>query len=293
MNTIIVRALAKINLAIDVLRRKEDGYHEIDMVAIPLELHDSIEITPFPPNSRLDTYLYCDDPTIICDESNLAYKALNLMKNHHRIEGAFQMMIHKRIPVEAGLGGGSADAAAVIRALDNYRKEKEVELEITEEKIALECGADVPFCIKNKPCRVRGIGERLDEIKIKNKYHVLIVRPNIGLSTKDVFEAFDFINQEEIKHPDIDALIHALEIGDEQLMKENMINVLSYPAIKALPQIKELLDEMTAKGLDLNGMSGTGSACYALSKDRHNLEVASRQFEAKGYSCFLTSFHLN
>ena len=89
MNTIIVRALAKINLAIDVLRRKEDGYHEIDMVAIPLELHDSIEITPFPPNSRLDTYLYCDDPTIICDESNLAYKVLNLMKNHHRIEGAF------------------------------------------------------------------------------------------------------------------------------------------------------------------------------------------------------------
>ena len=172
MNTMIVRALAKINLAIDIKKKREDGYHEIDMVTIPLKLHDSLEITPFPSYSHFETYLYCDDPTIVCDESNLAYKALNLMKQHGRIEGNFQMMIHKRIPVEAGLGGGSADAAAVIRALDKYKKNKEADLEGIEEKIALEVGSDIPFCILNKPCRVRGIGEVLDPIKVKTNYHV-------------------------------------------------------------------------------------------------------------------------
>lgn len=290
MNTIIVRALAKINLAIDIKKRREDGYHEIDMVTIPLKLHDSIEITPFPAYSSLETYLYCDDPTIVCDESNLAYKALSIMKENNRVSGHFQMMIHKRIPVEAGLGGGSADAAAVIRALDNYTKDKK-DIENIEERIALQVGSDVPFCIKNKPCRVRGRGEILDEIKVKNNYYVLIVKPNIGLSTKSVFEAYDYIN-EEIKHPDIEALITALSNGDEEGMKNNMVNVLSYPAIKALPVIGEILKRLTDMGLELNGMSGTGSACYALSRDKKKLDHAYNIFERENYACYLTEFQL-
>lgn len=286
MNTIIVRALAKINLAIDILNKREDGYHEIDMVSIPLKLHDSIEITPFADKEMVETYLYCDDPTIICDESNLAYKALNIMKEKNRVSGHFQMMIHKRIPVQAGLGGGSSDAAAVIRALDNFAKDKS-NLGDIEEEIALKVSSDVPFFIKSKPCRVTGIGEKLEEITIKNHYHVLIVKPDIGLSTKEIYEAYDYI-KEEIQKPNIEELVLALKNGDETLMKKNMINVLSYPAIKALPIIQQILNELDSFGLILNGMSGTGSACFALSKDKKIVEHAYNLLSKKGYSCYLT-----
>lgn len=289
MNTIVVRALAKINLAIDVLSKRPDGYHEIDMVTIPLKLHDSIEVTPFPANAKLDTYLYCDDPTIVCDESNLAYKALNAMRENFRVNGSFRMMIHKRIPVQAGLGGGSADAAAILRALDNYMHDSVDEKNKVEKEIGLQIGSDVPFCLYNKPARVTGIGEKLEFIKIKYPYHVLIVKPNIGLSTKSVYEAYDLIG-EEIKHPNISKLIKALEVDDEQGIKENMFNVLSVPAIKALPLISELLEKMNKMGLELNGMSGTGSACYVLHKDKKVLERAKNIFEKDGYECYLTEF---
>ncbi len=292
MNTIIVRALAKINLAIDVKKKREDQYHTIDMVTIPLKLHDSIEIAPISTNGSNDTYLYCDDPTIICDESNLAYKALNLMKENKRISGAFQILIHKRIPVEAGLGGGSADAAAVIRALDNYNKEKGNDVLSIEDHISLQVGSDVPFCIHNKPCRVQGIGEILTPITVKDHYYVLVVKPDIGLSTKSVYEAYDLYDQNEIQHPNIDELILGLKEGNEALIEKNMINVLSYPAIKALPQIQDLLDEMKSLKLNLCGMSGTGSACFALSKDKRYLEHCLNIFERKGYSCHFTDFAL-
>lgn len=290
MNTIIVRALAKINLAIDILGRREDGYHEVDMVTIPLKLHDSIEIAPIPDGQSNDTYLYCDDPTIICDESNLAYVALAKMKEKGMIVGNYQMMIHKRIPVEAGLGGGSADAACVIKCLDHYHKNK-VDIE-DECKIGLEIGSDVPFCVKNRPSRVRGRGEILEEIKVKKSYLVLIVKPNIGLSTKSVYEAYDYYDKENIKHPDIPALIKALELDDEKGIQENLINVLSYPAIAALPEIKTLLDKMTDLGLPMNGMSGTGSACFALSKDKKHLEHCMHILTNLGYACYFTEFAL-
>ncbi len=291
MNTIVVKALAKINLAIDVLSKREDGYHEIDMVTIPLKLHDSIEITPFPANSRTETYLYCDDPTIVCDESNLAYKALDAMRENLRVNGKFCINIHKRIPVQAGLGGGSADAAAVIKALDNYMHESIEDKARIEQELALKIGSDVPFCLYDKPSRVEGRGEKLTKINVMTPYQVLIVKPNVGLSTKSVYEAYDLVS-DEISHPDITALIKGLEIGDEEMIRKNMVNVLSVPAIKALPLIQELLDRMTEMGLVLNGMSGTGSACFALHKDKKILERAKNIFTKEGYECHLTEFAL-
>ena len=286
MNTIVIRALAKINLAIDVLGKRENGYHEIDMVTVPLKLHDSVEITPL--GRQGDTYLYCDDPTIVCDESNLAYKAFDAMKEKFSHQGQYRIMIHKRIPVEAGLGGGSADAAAVIRAIhafikDDHNRSKE------EEELALQIGSDVPFCLYDVPSRVRGIGERLDPIKVKFPYQVLIVKPNVGLSTRSVYEAYDTLG-EEVVHSDIPALIKALEEDDEQGIQKNMINVLSYPAKKALPLIDGILSKMKGMGLPLCGMSGTGSACFALSKDKKKLERISHNFEKEGYSVYLSEF---
>ena len=290
MNTIVIRALAKINLAIDVKGKRKDGYHTIDMVTIPLKLHDSVEITPFPNGAHLETYLYCDDPTIVCDESNLAYKALNAMRDNFRVNGDFRIMIHKRIPVEAGLGGGSADAAAVVKALDIYMHDNPEDKDKIERALSLKIGADVPFCLYDKPSRVEGIGEVLTPIKVGYPYPVLIVKPNVGLSTKSVYEAYDSVG--EVKHPDISALIKALEVDDEKAIEANMVNVLEVPAIKALPLIQDILNDMKRMGLVLSSMSGTGSACFALHKDKKLLERAKGVFEKKGYSCYLTEFAL-
>jgi 4-diphosphocytidyl-2-C-methyl-D-erythritol kinase len=288
MNTIVIRALAKINLAIDVLDKRENGYHDIDMVTVPLKLHDSVEITPL--GRAGDTYLYCDDPTIVCDESNLAYKAFDAMKSNFSHNGQYRIIIHKRIPVEAGLGGGSADAAAVIKAIDTQVKD-DGNKDKREAELALKIGSDVPFCLYDKPSRVRGIGEILEPIKVKYPYQVLIVKPNVGLSTKSVYEAYDLV-KDEVTHPDIPALIKALEEDDEEGIRKNMINVLSYPAKKALPLIDGILNKMHDMGLTLYGMSGTGSACYALSKDKKKLERISHNFEKEGYSVYLTEFAL-
>ncbi len=286
MNTIVIRALAKINLAIDVLDKREDGYHDIDMVTVPLMLHDSVEITPLP--GSFETYLYCDDPSIVCDESNLAFKALDAMRNSFKFDGHYRIFIYKKIPVQAGLGGGSADAAAVIRALESHVIKSGDNLDKINE-LAMNIGSDVPFCFYDRPARVGGKGERLDFIKVAYPYFVLIVKPDFGLSTKSVYEAYDNI-KEGIHHPNIEALIHALEVDDTDGIKKNMINVLSVPAIKALPLIGELLEEMEMMNLSLCGMSGTGSACFALSKDRRQLEKAAHLFEKEGYQTELTQF---
>ena len=288
MNTIVIRALAKINLAIDVLDKREDGYHDIDMITIPLKLHDSVEITPL--GSNYDTYLFCDDPTIVCDESNLAYKALDKMKANFEIKGEYRMFIYKKIPVEAGLGGGSADAAAIIKALSNFLP-KEVATAEKLKKIGLSIGSDVPFCLLDRPARVRGRGEIIEPIKVAYPYYVLIVKPQIGLATKTVYESFDQV-KDHIRRPDINRLISALEKDDQEEMKKSMANVLSVPAIKALPLISTLLEEMEMMNLPLNGMSGTGSACFALSKDKKLLERASHVFMGEGYSAYLTQFYL-
>lgn len=284
MNTKIIKALAKINLAIDVKSKREDGYHNIDMVSVPLKLHDILEITRL--GKDYDTYLLCDDPTIICDENNLVYKAFNLLKNEYTIEGEYRIFLYKKIPVEAGLGGGSADAAAVLLALKEHIKNIDEHKFLKE---ASDIGADIPFCLYNRAARVEGKGEFITPIKIQFPYHVLIVKPQQGLETKQVYEAFDFI-KEDIPHPNISKLIFALEKDDEEMMKQSMFNVLSVPAIKVLPVIGELLEEMEMMNLPLNGMSGTGSACFALSKNKEHLEKASKTFEKQGYQTYITQF---
>lgn len=285
MNTLVVKAPAKINLAIDVLNTREDHYHEVDMISIPLKLHDSIEICAL--GKGYDTYLYCDDPTLVCDESNLAYKALDVMKTTFSHKKEYQISIHKKIPVEAGLGGGSADAAAVMKAINIFMQRENKSIDLNA--LALSIGSDVPFCLKNIPSRVQGIGEKLTPIKVAYPYHVLIVKPDKGLSTADVYRDFDSYPG-EIKHPNIPALIKALETDDEEKIEKNLINVLYYPASRALNDIVVLIEDMKKMGLKLCGMSGTGSACFGISKDRKFLEKVCHIFSKKGYQTYLTQF---
>lgn len=284
----IIKAFAKINLAIDVKKKDENGYHDIDMVALPITLHDVLEMEQL--ISRHGIFITSDDPSLICDEGNLAFKALKAMEDNFSFSKGYRIQIYKRIPMNAGLGGGSADAAGIIRAICKLYNMDAHDPKII--KVARSIGSDVPFCLLNKPARVLGTGENIIPLDSKLDYHVIIIKPHKGLSTKDVYEKYDTIPEEEREHPDISALIEAIKIGDEQKMFKNMKNGLYKPASLLCPVISGILNDFKKMGFPLYSMTGSGNACFALSKDLEQIEKAKNYFTSLNYITITASTNL-
>lgn len=284
----IIKAFAKINLAIDVKKKDENGYHDIDMVTLPITLHDILEMEQL--ISRHGIFITSDDPSLICDEGNLAFKALKAMEDNFSFSKGYRIQIYKRIPMNAGLGGGSADAAGIIRAICKLYNMDAHDPKII--KVARSIGSDVPFCLLNKPARVLGTGENIIPLDSKLDYHVIIIKPHKGLSTKDVYEKYDTIPEEEKEHPDISALIEAIKIGDEQKMFENMKNGLYKPASLLCPVISGILNDFKKMGFPLYSMTGSGNACFALSKDLEQIEKAKNYFTSLNYITITASTNL-
>lgn len=284
----IIKAFAKINLAIDVKKKDENGYHDIDMVTLPITLHDVLEMEQL--ISRHGIFITSDDPSLICDEGNLAFKALKAMEDNFSFSKGYRIQIYKRIPMNAGLGGGSADAAGIIRAICKLYNMDAHDPKII--KVARSIGSDVPFCLLNKPARVLGTGENIIPLDSKLDYHVIIVKPHKGLSTKDVYEKYDTIPEEEREHPDISALIEAIKIGDEQKMFENMKNGLYKPASLLCPVISGILNDFKKMGFPLYSMTGSGNACFALSKDLEQIEKTKNYFTSLNYITITASTNL-
>lgn len=284
----IIKAFAKINLAIDVKKKDENGYHDIDMVTLPITLHDVLEMKQL--ISRHGIFITSDDPSLICDEGNLAFKALKAMEDNFSFSKGYRIQIYKRIPMNAGLGGGSADAAGIIRAICKLYNMDAHDSKII--KVARSIGSDVPFCLLNKPARVLGTGENIIPLNSKLDYHVIIIKPHKGLSTKDVYEKYDTIPEEEREHPDISALIEAIKIGDEQKMFENMKNGLYKPASLLCPVISGILNDFKKMGFPLYSMTGSGNACFALSKDLEQIEKAKNYFTSLNYITITASTNL-
>lgn len=284
----IIKAFAKINLAIDVKKKDENGYHDIDMVTLPITLHDILEMEQL--ISRHGIFITSDDPSLICDEGNLAFKALKAMEDNFSFSKGYRIQIYKRIPMNAGLGGGSADAAGIIRAICKLYNMDAHDPKII--KVARSIGSDVPFCLLNKPARVLGTGENIIPLDSKLDYHVIIIKPHKGLSTKDVYEKYDTIPEEEREHPDISALIEAIKIGDEQKMFENMKNGLYKPASLLCPVISGILNDFKKMGFPLYSMTGSGNACFALSKDLEQIEKAKNYFTSLNYITITASTNL-
>lgn len=284
----IIKAFAKINLAIDVKKKDENGYHDIDMITLPITLHDVLEMEQL--ISRHGIFITSDDPSLICDEGNLAFKALKAMEDNFSFSKGYRIQIYKRIPMNAGLGGGSADAAGIIRAICKLYNMDAHDPKII--KVARSIGSDVPFCLLNKPARVLGTGENIIPLDSKLDYHVIIIKPHKGLSTKDVYEKYDTIPEEEREHPDISALIEAIKIGDEQKMFENMKNGLYKPASLLCPVISGILNDFKKMGFPLYSMTGSGNACFALSKDLEQIEKAKNYFTSLNYITITASTNL-
>jgi 4-diphosphocytidyl-2-C-methyl-D-erythritol kinase len=282
ISMLMVKAYAKINVGLNILSKDaNDSYHYLDMVNLPLELHDRIEIEIMP--NGYDTIVTCDEPSLPVDESNLAYKAEKAMREEFGYTTSLRIHIHKIIPIGAGLAGGSADAAAVIKGINHLLK-----LHASEEKlleIGQKIGSDIPFCILDKGAHVTSKGENLELIKVKGRCQVLIVLPKGRLSTKAVYEKYDEINSSS--NANIEELIKAFEVNDIEKVIANEGNMLEEAAIALCPGIKEvkdLLKEEVGNAL----LTGSGSAVFALSRDHHKMWKIYQKFINKGYKAFLT-----
>lgn len=276
-----VKAPAKINLYLDVLGKRENGYHDLDMVMLPLELHDTIELEYIP--NRGATHIISDHIETQIIDHNLIYRTHELLKKEYDYDQNFIIKVHKEIPIYAGMGGGSSNAAAVLKAFRKYGKIKMEEQE--ETNFCLKLGADVPFCMKNVPAHVEGVGEKITPITLKKQLNVLVIKPKQGLSTQKVFEASD---KYTLKHGNVNDVIKALETGDEDLLSKSMFNALEEVSIDLCPEVKQIKDMMRKDGFKCVLMTGSGSCVFAITSN-YTLAVSKYwKYEHKGYEVYLT-----
>ena len=276
-----VKAPAKINLYLDVLGKREDGYHDLDMVMLPLELHDTIDFE-YVPNATY-THIVSDTIERQIINHNSIYRTHELLVKDYNYKQNFIIRVHKEIPIYAGMGGGSANAAAAFRVFMKRGKLKLTEEEQTS--FCLKIGADVPFCFKNVPAHVEGIGEKVTSIKVKKQYSVLVIKPKQGLSTKDVFTACD---KYELKHGNVQDVIKALETGDDKLLADSLFNSLEAVSMDLCPEISKIKEMLKKDGFKCVLMTGSGSCVYALTTNSTLALTKYIKYERKGYEVYLT-----
>ena len=277
----ISKSYAKINLSLKVLGRREDGYHLLEMVNLPLSLHDIIIFEKLPQN--VGTRIVCDDPGLSSLKHNLCSKAFNLMKDRYGFSDCFLIKIHKEIPFAAGLGGGSSNAATVLAGLNKILHLGASIEELSE--IGLQIGADVPFFLRNKPMEVGGIGENMKEIKVKRNWHVLLVKPREGVSTTDVYKICDDFPKTTVNTQLVE---EGLAEFDETKIARGIGNDLMAPAESLLPEIGEVYSLLRKFNFPIVSMSGSGSCCFALSKSESQCKDAFRKLDKMGYIVRLT-----
>ena len=225
-----------------------------------------------------------DDFSIRLGHTNIAETALKAVLKKEKIKDKkFLVFIHKLIPVQAGMGGGSSNAAATMKVTNKFLKLNLSNEELLE--LAKPIGSDVPFFIDSKPARCRGKGEIAEPISIKNDYYVIIVKPEEGCSTKEVYAKFD--TMPKYNPANIDNVIKALAEGDDDLLEKSIGNSLEEVAYELVPEVKVIVDKLKAKGLKLVMMTGSGSAVFGLSTDKKLIKRITREMENENPSYYV------
>lgn len=251
----ITFARAKINAALNVVRRREDGYHELEMVMLPLTLCDDIRID----FSHHDWFTWNLKYRI--NGKNTIVKAVQCMRETYGINEHFRIHVHKRIPTQAGLAGGSADAAAIMLAIRDM-----CQIEASDEEIAQlskQIGADVPFCVMSKPSIVKGIGEKIEPFEMNCDFDILLLKPMKGVSTKECFESIRF---ENCIHPNVNEVKECLENNEFEKLADCVGNTLEEPAFRLVPEIQKAKEDLKQRGFEVVCMSGSGSCLFALTR---------------------------
>lgn len=288
MKEISVKALAKINLGLDVVRRREDGYHEVRMIMQTIHLFDRLEIKKTSSGGITMTTNLSFLPT---NENNLVYQAAKLLKDEFSIRDGIDIRLHKHIPVSAGMAGGSTDAAAVL-----YGMNRMFQLGLKRDELmrrGVKIGADVPYCIMRGTALAEGIGEKLTALPPMVKCPVLIAKPPISVSTKFVYEHLKL--DETTVHPDIDRLVEDIRQKDLAKIAADMGNVLETVTIPNYPVIAEIKEHMLRHGAVNAMMSGSGPTVFGLFEDMAQAREAYEAMQASGLArqVYLTSIYNN
>ena len=286
MNQIELKALAKINLGLDVLGRRENGYHDVRMIMQSVYLYDEVKLekTEGPGIGVVSNLSFL--PT---GEGNIAYKAAQLLKDEFQIDEGIKITLNKHIPVAAGLAGGSSNAAAVLFGMNRMFRLGLSQRDLMERGVRL--GADVPYCIMRGTVLAEGIGEELSVLPPMPKCTVLIAKPPVSVSTKVVYEALDA--KEITDHPDIDGIIEGLKDNSLEKVASCMGNVLEQVTVPIHPAIDQIKREMKEAGALNAMMSGSGPAVFGLFKTRTVAREAQRRIREKSLArqAYVTSIH--
>lgn len=271
MEKVTVKCPAKINLSLDVVGKREDGYHLLKMIMQTVSLYDEVTI------DRVEEGIsvYCDNINVPCDESNSAIKAAKLMFDRYSLKGGINIFIDKNIPIAAGLAGGSADAAGVIKGIDKLFALKLSEEEMKE--IALKIGADVPYCIVGGTMLAEGIGEVLTSIKPFNGVYSVIAKPNIDVSTAEVYKSLKI--EEITRHCDMEKVIKLIENEEIEGFSSEFLNVLELVTIKDHPIINEIKAIMLHCNAYVSLMSGSGPSVFGLFKTEEEAIACSEKLK--------------
>lgn len=271
-NTLTLKALAKINLGLDVLGRRENGYHDVRMVMQTIYLYDNVTITK---TEEAGISLETNLGYLPVDADNIAYKAAKMLIDEFDLKEGVHIVLDKHIPVAAGLAGGSSNAAAVLVGMNRLFQLGLRQKELMERGVKL--GADVPYCIMRGTVLAEGIGEILTPLAPLPKCYVLIAKPGINVSTKVVYEKLDSHEIED--HPDIDGILEGLENQDIRKIASSMGNVLERVTIEDYPIIEEIKNVMKAEGALNAMMSGSGPTVFGIFEDRKKAKAAQEKIK--------------
>lgn len=270
-----LRAMAKINLGLDIIGKREDGYHEVRMIMQTIRMYDVLEIRKkSSPGISLSTNL----PYIPCDERNLVYKAAKILMDEFHVEEGLSMKLTKSVPVAAGMAGGSSDAAAAFVGVNRL-----FHLGLSQEELmkrAVQVGADVPYCVMRGTALAEGIGEKLTRLPDLPGCYILIGKPGINVSTRTAYENLDL--NEIRRRPDIDGMIRDIKNKDLYSMTGKMENVFEPGIMAKYPVIREIRDLMEKQGALEAMMSGSGPTVFGIFDDAGKMQNAARALKKSG-----------
>lgn len=284
VDSVVIKAMAKVNLGLDVLRRRENGYHDVKMVMQTVDLYDTLTL------SKIDKGIVITTNTgeLPLDEDNLIFKAAKLLLEYTDKKAGVSIHLDKQIPIAAGMAGGSTDAAATLLGLNELYN-----LDLTKEALAeigVKIGADVPYCIYGGTYLSEGIGEVLTKLPDAPDCYVVIAKPEIGVSTKYVYENLHIETVE--KHPDIDGMIDAIKKGSLDGVAKKMENVLETVTIKRYPEIETMKKCLLKNGAESALMSGSGPTVFGIFKEENIAKQALSKLQKTGLvkNGFVTTF---
>ena len=285
MDKIELKAYGKINIGLDVIRKREDGYHDLDMIMQTVGVYDDVIISKEDGTKTCEIEVSTDADILPNDKGNLAFMAAKVLMEAYDIKAKVKIHINKRIPIAGGMAGGSADCAAVLRGVNQL-----FQLELTDEQLqeyGVKLGADVPYCIVGGTKRAQGIGEILTDLPRPPKCYVIIAKPDAFVSTKFVYS---HIRPAQIEnHPDIDGIIESIKAGDLYGMCEKIANVMEDVTIPEYPIIQKVKDILKSNGAVNALMSGSGPTVFGIYDDE---EKAKQSMDALSGKKFVSRLYL-